>query len=61
MASSLVYLFAAMAALATVSSDAVFTATGDIVGTVLGTLIGAAVFLPLNYVYFKKRKELFVN
>lgn len=61
MASSLVYLFAAMAALATVSSDAVFTATGDIVSTVIGTLIGAAIFLPLNYIYFKKRKELFVN
>lgn len=61
MASSLVYLFAAMGALSTVSSDAVFTATGDIVGTVMGTLIGAAIFLPLNYVYFKKRRELFVN
>lgn len=61
MASSLVYLFAAMAALATVSSEAVFSSSGDIVGTVMGTLIGMAIFIPLNYLYFKKRKELFVN
>lgn len=61
MVSGLLYTFAGIAALGAVSSYAVEAAMSDVVGSVLGTLIGAAIFIPLNYVYFKKRKELFIN
>lgn len=33
----------------------------DVAGNILGTVIGAAIFIPVNYIYFNKRKELFVN
>lgn len=61
MASGLIYTFAVLAALGTVSATAMEAGAANIIGTVLGTVIGAAVFFPLNYVYFKKRKELFGN
>lgn len=59
MASSLLYTFAVLAALGTVSSSSMEAGAASVIGTVLGTVIGAAVFFPLNYIYFKKRKELF--
>lgn len=61
MASGLIYTFAVLAALGMVSATAMEAGAANIIGTVLGTVIGAAVFFPLNYVYFKKRKELFGN
>lgn len=59
MASSLLYTFAVLAALGTVSSSSMEAGAASVIGTVLGTVIGAAVYFPLNYIYFKKRKELF--
>ena len=59
MASNLLYTFAVLAALGTVSSSSMEAGAASVIGTVLGTVIGAAVFFPLNYIYFKKRKELF--
>lgn len=61
MALALIYTFAVLAALGTVSASVMEAGASRIAGNVLGTVIGAAVYLPLNYVYFKKRKELFVN
>ena len=61
MASGLIYNFAVLAALGTVSASAMEAGSSNIIGTVLGTVIGAAVYFPLNYIYFKKRKELFIN
>ena len=61
MAAGLIYTFAGVAALGTLSAFVMDAATSGIVGNVLGTVIGAAVFFPLNYIYFKKRKELFIN
>lgn len=61
MASGLIYNFAVLAALGTVSESAMEAGSSNIIGTVLGMVIGAAVYFPLNYIYFKKRKELFIN
>ena len=61
MALNILYNFAVLAALNTVSSSAMQAGSANVAGTVLGTVIGAAVYFPLNYVYFKKRKDLFVN
>ena len=61
MASGLIYTFAGLAALGTVSASVMDAGASGIVGNVLGTVIGAAVFFPLNYIYFKKREELFIN
>ena len=61
MASGLIYTFAGLAALGTVSASVMDAGASGIVGNVLGTVIGAAVFFPLNYIYFKQRKELFIN
>ena len=61
MAAGLIYTFAIVAAMGTVSSYAMEAAVSNVIGSVLGTLIGAAVFFPLNYIYFKKRRELFIN
>ena len=33
----------------------------DVAGNILGTVVGAAIFIPVNYIYFNKRKELFVK
>ena len=38
-----------------------FCANAKVCAALVGTVIGAAVYFPLNYVYFKKRKDLFVN
>ena len=61
MASGLIYTFAGLAALGAVSASVMDAGAAGIVGNVLGTVIGAAVFFPLNYIYFNKRKELFIN
>lgn len=61
MALGLLYNFAVLAALGTVSSSVMESGAANVAGTVLGTVIGAVVYFPLNYIYFKKRKELFVN
>lgn len=61
MASGLIYTFAGLAALGAVSASVMDAGASGIVGNVLGTVIGAAVFFPLNYIYFNKRKELFIN
>ena len=61
MASGLIYTFAALAALGTISASVMETGAAGIAANVLGAVVGAAVFFPLNYVYFNKRKELFIN
>ena len=61
MALGLLYNFAVLAVLNTVSSSVMQAGAANMAETVLGTVIGAAVYFPLNYIYFKKRKELFVN
>lgn len=62
MAAGLIYTFAGTAAFnIAVAGVLMESGTAKIIGTVLGTVIGAAVYFPLNYVYFKKRKELFIN
>lgn len=35
--------------------------TAEVVGYILGSNLAPAIVLCLNYIYFKKRKELFVN
>ena len=61
MASGLIYTFAALAALGMISASVMETGAAGIAANVLGAVVGAAVFFPLNYVYFNKRKELFIN
>ena len=62
MAAGLIYTFAGTAAFNRSEEGVLMeSGTAKIIGTVLGTVIGAAVYFPLNYVYFKKRKELFIN
>lgn len=57
----LIYTFAAMAVTGVISPSALGESLVLISAAVLGTLIGVGIFIPLNYIYFKKRKELFIN
>lgn len=57
----LVYTFATMAVTGAISPYALGESLALISAAVLGTLIGVGIFIPLNYIYFKKRKELFIN
>lgn len=61
LASSLLYTFAGIAVLSWVSPYAVKASIATLAGSIMGTVLSAAIFLPLNYIYFKKRRELFVN
>ena len=58
---SLIYTFAAVAVTGAISPYAPGESLVLISGAVLGTLIGAGIVIPLNYIYFKKREELFIN
>lgn len=57
----MVYTFAVLGALSTASTQALQVSMSDAAADILGSVIGAAVYIPLNYIYFKKRKELFVH
>ncbi len=61
MALNVVYTFAVLGALSTASTQALQVSMSDAAADILGSVIGAAVYIPLNYIYFKKRKELFVH
>ncbi len=57
----LIYTFASLIVINMSVPYAVESGIADVAANILGIVLGMAIFIPLNYVYFKKRKELFIN
>ena len=57
----LLHTIAGVAVIGATVPYAVEAGVVDVAGNILGTVVGAAIFIPVNYIYFNKRKELFVN
>ena len=57
----LLYTLASLVVISGVSQGMLSSSIAEYAPEMVGQMVGAVVFVPLNYIYFKKRKELFVN